>query len=189
MQSIRRFAAAVCRIYRQTKRILKEIYLKKNIIIFILGAAVIIALDQITKTAIVANFFIHESYTVINGLFNLVYVMNPGAAFGFLASTSEMFRYFFFIGITAVVILLIIYYIVKSKSKNMPIVISLTLIFAGAVGNLIDRIRYGAVVDFLDFYIHTWHWPAFNVADSSISLGAVLMIWGMIIQRKEEAAS
>jgi signal peptidase II len=115
--------------------------------------------------------------------------MNPGAAFGFLANTSETFRYFFFFGITALVILLIIYYIITSKSENMLYLISLTLIFSGAVGNLIDRIRYGAVVDFLDFYIHTWHWPAFNVADSSISLGAVLMIFGMIVERKKETAS
>jgi len=163
--------------------------LKKNIIIFVLGVIVVVALDQITKAAIVAKFFIHESYPIIDGFFNLVYVMNPGAAFGFLANTSAIFRYIFFIGITAMVILLIIYYILKSKSQNMFTVVSLTLIFAGAVGNLIDRVRFGAVVDFLDFYIRSWHWPAFNVADSAISLGAVLMIWGMIIQRKEEAAS
>jgi signal peptidase II len=161
----------------------------KNIIIFIVGAVLIVTLDQITKAAIVGKFFIHESYTVFDGFFNLVYVMNPGAAFGFLANTSETFRYFFFFGITALVILLIIYYIITSKSENMLYLISLTLIFSGAVGNLIDRIRYGAVVDFLDFYIHTWHWPAFNVADSSISLGAVLMIFGMIVERKKETAS
>jgi signal peptidase II len=167
----------------------KEICLKKNIIIFILGVVVVVILDQITKSAIVTRFFIHESYPIVDGFFNLVYVMNPGAAFGFLANTSETFRYVFFIGITTLVILLIIYYLLKSKSSNILTVISLTLIFAGAVGNLIDRVRFGAVVDFLDFYIHTWHWPAFNIADSSISLGAVLMIWGMIVQRKEEASS
>ncbi|PKN52109.1 MAG: signal peptidase II [Deltaproteobacteria bacterium HGW-Deltaproteobacteria-13] len=161
--------------------------MKKNILIFILGAAFVIALDQITKAAIVTKFVLHESYAIIDGFFNLVYVMNPGAAFGFLAGASAIFRYVFFIGITSAVILLILYYIVKSKSQNMQTVISLTLIFSGAVGNLIDRIRFGAVVDFLDFYIGTWHWPAFNVADSSIFLGAVLMIWAMIIQRKEEA--
>jgi len=163
--------------------------LKKNIIIFVLGAAVIVLLDQITKAAIVKNLFIHESRPVIDGFLNLVYVMNPGAAFGFLAGASETFRHLFFIGITVLVIALIIYYVVKSKSQNMLYVISLTLIFAGAVGNLIDRIRFGAVVDFLDFYIKTWHWPAFNVADSSITIGAVLMIWGMITQRKRKVVS
>lgn len=163
--------------------------MKKNMIIFIIGAAAIIWLDQITKAAILQRFFIHESYTVIDGFFNLVYVMNPGAAFGFLANMSETFRYIFFIGITVLVVLLILYYIMKSKSHNMLYVISLTLIFAGAVGNLIDRIRFGAVVDFLDFYIGGAHWPAFNVADSSITIGAVLMIWGMIVQRKKESVS
>ena len=73
--------------------------MKKNIIVFILGATAVIVLDQITKAAIVKNFLIHESHTVIDGFFNLVYVMNPGAAFGFLANMSETFRYFFFTGI------------------------------------------------------------------------------------------
>ncbi|MCX5848249.1 MAG: signal peptidase II [Deltaproteobacteria bacterium] len=163
--------------------------MKKNIIIFLLGAITVIILDQITKAAIVAKFFLHESYAVIDGFFNLVYVMNPGAAFGFLANTSEIFRYFFFIGITSAIILLIIYYIVKSKSQNMLVLASLTLIFAGAVGNLIDRIRFGAVVDFLDVYVGTAHWPAFNVADSAISLGAMLMIWGMIVNREKAHSS
>lgn len=163
--------------------------MKKNIIIFVLGAAAIVLLDQITKAAIVRNFLLHESLPVIDGFFNIVYVMNPGAAFGFLANMSETFRYLFFIGITVLVMTLIIYYILKIESQNRLYVLSLTLIFAGAVGNLIDRIRFGAVVDFLDLYIGTAHWPAFNVADSSITLGAVLIIWGMIKKRKEEAAS
>ena len=167
----------------------KEIYLKKNIIIFILGATAVIVLDQITKAAIVAKFVKHESHTIVDGFFNIVYVMNPGAAFGFLANMSETFRYFFFTGITAVVILLIIYYVVKSKPQNMLMVISLTLIFGGAVGNLIDRIRFGAVVDFLDVYIGTAHWPAFNVADSAISVGAMLMIWCMIMKREKAHSS
>jgi signal peptidase II len=158
---------------------------KKNIILFILGAAVVIALDQITKAAVTSRFLLHESYGVIDGFFNIVYVMNPGAAFGFLAGASATFRYVFFIGITVVAILLIIYYLVKSKPGSILIVISLTLIFAGAVGNLIDRIRYGAVVDFLDVFVGTWHWPAFNIADSAISVGAILMIGEIILNRKK----
>jgi len=164
-------------------------HLKKNLIIFILGAAVVVLLDQVTKAAILKQFVLHESRPVIDGFFNLVYVMNPGAAFGFLAGASETFRYLFFIGITVLVMGLIIYYIVKSDSKNIINIISFAMIFGGAVGNLIDRIRFGSVVDFLDVYIGTAHWPAFNVADSSITIGAVLMIWGMITQRKNEAAS
>jgi signal peptidase II len=163
--------------------------LKKNLLIFFLGAAVVIALDQITKSAITARFAMYEVYPIINGFFNLVYVMNPGAAFGFLANASETFRYVFFTGITVAAVILIVYYLVKSNPRNLMLVGSLTLIFGGAIGNLIDRIHYGAVVDFLDVYIGTTHWPAFNVADSAITVGAILMIWEMILNRKKEAAS
>ncbi|MEI6610556.1 MAG: signal peptidase II [Deltaproteobacteria bacterium] len=163
--------------------------MKKNILIFLLGAAGIIALDQITKCAITTRFIMHESYPVINGLFNLVYVMNPGAAFGFLANASEIFRYIFFTSITILALVLILYYLIKHKPQGLILVCALTLIFAGAVGNLIDRLRFGAVVDFLDVYIASAHWPAFNVADSAISIGAVLMIWDMIDNRKKEKTS
>jgi signal peptidase II len=162
---------------------------RKNIVLFIFGAIAVIVLDQITKAVITEKLFMYGSYKVIDGFFSLVYVMNPGAAFGFLAGAPEIFRYLFFISVTVLAILLIIYYILKSKSQGVLIVTSLTLIFGGAVGNLIDRIRFGAVVDFLDFYIGAWHWPAFNVADSAISIGAVLMIWEMLVSRKKTNSS
>jgi signal peptidase II len=122
----------------------------------------------------------------MDGLFNLVYVMNPGAAFGFMADASETFRYVFFTGVTVAAVLLIGYYLIKSNPRNLMLVGSLTLIFGGAVGNLIDRLRFGAVVDFLDVYIGSAHWPAFNVADSAITVGAILMIWEMILNRKSK---
>jgi signal peptidase II len=162
---------------------------RKNIVLFIFGVIAVIVLDQITKAVIREKLFMYGSHKVIDGFFSLVYVMNPGAAFGFLAGAPEIFRYLFFISVTVLAILLIIYYILKSKSQDVLIVISLTLIFGGAVGNLIDRMRFGAVVDFLDFYIGTWHWPAFNVADSAISIGAVLMIWEMLVSRKKTSSS
>jgi signal peptidase II len=156
---------------------------KRNLVIFICGVLVIIVLDQFTKAIITEKLFVYGTHKIIDGFFNLVYVRNPGAAFGFLAGASETFRYFFFIGITTLAILLIIYYIVKSKQEKLSVIISMTLIFGGAVGNLIDRIRFGTVVDFLDFYIGQWHWPAFNVADSAITVGAVLMVWGVLVNR------
>jgi signal peptidase II len=143
-------------------------------------------LDQITKAAITSRFMLHEAYPVIPGLFNLVYVLNPGAAFGFLADASATFRYVFFTGITVVAAGLIVYYLVKTNPRNLILASSLTLIFGGAIGNLIDRIRFGSVVDFLDFYLGAAHWPAFNVADSAITVGAALMIWEMILHRKEK---
>ena len=156
---------------------------------FVLGAAVIIALDQITKSAVMARFSLHETLEIIPGLFNLVYVMNPGAAFGFLADASPTFRYIFFIGVTILAAGLIVYYLVKSNPRNLMLAGSLTLIFGGAVGNLIDRIRFGAVVDFLDVYLGASHWPAFNVADSAITCGAILMIWEMLRNRKSKQTS
>jgi len=163
--------------------------LKKNLLMFILGAAVIVVVDQITKSAVMARFSLHETLEIIPGLFNLVYVMNPGAAFGFLADASATFRYVFFIGITIAAAGLIVYYLVKSNLRNMLLAVSLTLIFGGAVGNLIDRLRFGAVVDFLDVYIGAAHWPAFNVADSAITCGAILMIWEMLRNRKSKQTS
>ncbi len=160
--------------------------MKKNLLIFILGAAVIVALDQITKSAITSRFSLHEVFSVIPGFLNLVYVMNPGAAFGFLADASETFRYVFFTGVTVLAAGLITYYLVKSSPRNLLLAVCLTLIFGGALGNLIDRLRFGAVVDFLDVYIGTAHWPAFNVADSAITVGAILLIWEMIVNRKNK---
>lgn len=154
---------------------------------FILGAAAIVGLDQITKSAITSHFTLHEVSSIIPGLFNLVYVMNPGAAFGFLADASETFRYVFFTGVTVLAAGLIIYYLVKSNPRNLLLAVCLTLIFGGAAGNLIDRLRFGAVVDFLDVYIGGAHWPAFNVADSAITVGAILLIWEMVINRKNKA--
>jgi signal peptidase II len=159
---------------------------KKNLIIFIACAASVIAIDQLTKAVITEKLFMYGTHKVIDGFFNLVYVMNPGAAFGFLSRTPELFRYSFFIGITVLAMLLIIYYLVKSGNEKAIITLSLALIFGGAVGNLIDRIRFGAVVDFLDFYIGNWHWPAFNAADSAITVGAALMLWEMIIARRKK---
>ncbi|HNQ18329.1 MAG TPA: signal peptidase II [Smithellaceae bacterium] len=160
--------------------------MKKNLIIFIVCAAAVIAIDQLTKAVITEKLFMYGTHKVIDGFFNLVYVMNPGAAFGFLSRTPELFRYSFFIGITVLAMLLIIYYLVKSGNEKAIITLSLALIFGGAVGNLIDRIRFGAVVDFLDFYIGNWHWPAFNAADSAITVGAALMLWEMIIARRKK---
>jgi signal peptidase II len=160
--------------------------LKKNLLIFILGAAVVIVLDQLTKSVITSRFALHEVYPVIPGFFNLVHVLNPGAAFGFLANASETFRYVFFTGVTVLAAGLIIFYLIKSHPRNLFLASSLTLIFGGAVGNLIDRLRVGAVVDFLDVFAGSLHWPAFNVADSAITVGAILMIWEMILNRKDK---
>jgi signal peptidase II len=128
---------------------------------------------------------LHDSFPVIQGFFSITYVRNPGAAFGFLAGALPLFRYIFFVAITVTAIVLILYYIRKSKAEELRLTFSLSLILSGAIGNLIDRIRFGEVIDFLDVYLGSYHWPAFNVADSAISVGAVILFMELIKRGKE----
>ena len=132
---------------------------------------------------------LHDAYPVIDGFFNIVYVRNPGAAFGFLAGASPLFRSVFFLAVTLAAIFLILYYLRQTTTEEVSLVLSLALILAGAVGNLIDRIRFGEVVDFLDVYIGAFpqwpHWPAFNVADAAITTGASVLVILLLGRKKE----
>lgn len=158
---------------------------KKNIL-FLSVAGLLILLDQLTKVWITATMRLHEAYPVIDGFFNIVYVRNPGAAFGFLAGASPTFRSVFFLAATLAAILLILHYLRQTSAKELSLLLSLALILAGAVGNLIDRIRFGEVVDFLDVYVGDHHWPAFNVADAAITTGAALLLILLLGKRKEK---
>ena len=140
-------------------------------------SAVIIALDQATKLYVDANFRLHESIPVIRGLFNLTYVRNKGAAFGILADNAV--RIPFFITVSIVAMLGILWYINRIRNDQKLAVFSLSLVFAGACGNLIDRVRLGEVIDFLDVFWQRYHWPAFNVADSAITVGVTLLLIDM----------
>lgn len=146
----------------------------------------IVALDQWTKLYIKNHFVLHESKTVINGFFDITYVLNPGAAFGFLARMDEAYRRGFFVVITIIAIAAVAYLMVKEKGMKLRL-ISYTLVLAGAVGNFIDRVYMGKVVDFLLFYYKTYQWPAFNVADTAISIGiGLLMIDYFFIKRSKD---
>ena len=139
-----------------------------------LGIATIIVLfDQISKITINRLFAFGDS-TPITSFFNLVLAYNKGAAFSFLAAESGWQRYFF----TALRIAaaLFIIYLLKRHAGQRLFCWALALILGGAIGNVIDRIAYGHVIDFLDFHFRNWHWPAFNVADSAICIGAVLFV-------------
>ena len=143
---------------------------------FTIIVLLIVLTDQATKYWVDTSMALHQSIPVLEGFFSLTYVRNPGAAFGFLADTSPIFRYFFFITVNLVAMGLILAYIRKAPAEESGMIKALSLIMAGAAGNLIDRIRFGEVIDFLDVYIGSFHWPAFNVADSAISIGACLLI-------------
>jgi signal peptidase II len=136
-------------------------------------AAVVVVLDQITKIAITKAFAFGESLP-ITSFFNLVLTYNKGAAFSFLAAESGWQRYFF-TAIAVAAVVFIIYLIRRHPGQRM-FGWALALILGGAVGNLIDRVLYGHVIDFLDFHVNNWHWPAFNIADSAICVGAVMFI-------------
>jgi signal peptidase II len=158
--------------------------LSKKTCIFLLIVVSVIFIDQVTKALVVRNMSLYDSHTVIKHLFNITYVRNPGAAFGFLGGFPFLFRYVFFITVTLGAVLLIIYYLRVSKAEYLPLISALAFIFAGAVGNLVDRARFGEVIDFLDFYIGKYHWPAFNVADSAITIGSIALAALMILKRK-----
>ena len=130
-------------------------------------------LDQLSKITI-TKLFTYGEAMLVNDYFNLVLVYNKGAAFSFLASESGWQRYFF-ISIGAAAALFIIYLLKKHAGQNL-FCWALSLVLGGAIGNVIDRILYGHVIDFLDFHIAGTHWPAFNVADSAICIGAVLFV-------------
>jgi len=146
----------------------------------------IIVLDQFTKLQVQAHFELHESLPVLEGLFSLTYILNPGAAFGFLANQGETFRAVFFLLVSVIALGLLGSFFRQTPEEDALALGAICLLFGGAIGNLIDRIRLGEVVDFLDFYIAQHHWPAFNVADSAITVGISCLMVHLFLQKKEE---
>ncbi|GAU07845.1 signal peptidase II [Desulfoplanes formicivorans] len=150
-------------------------------------AAVIIALDQISKIWVQGNISMYESIPVIPGFFDLVHVLNKGAAFGFLNRADIHWQTYFFIGVSALAVVLIFHLVNTVDRRDPPLFTGLGCILGGALGNMIDRIRIGQVIDFLDFHIASHHWPAFNIADMAISVGALLLLVSFY-QRKKNAS-
>ena len=149
-------------------------------------AVIVVIVDQLTKLWIMSNFALHGQQSIIPGFFNLVYVTNTGAAFGFLAGNNSFLRQMFFVAVALIALIVIIVSYKHLKNQGRIFIYALGLIAGGAVGNLIDRLRLGSVVDFLDFYIGSYHWPAFNAADSAISIGVGLFLLGTILQHIKE---
>lgn len=142
----------------------------------ILTGMVIVLLDQVSKTVITSHINLYEIRPIIPNFFNLTHLTNTGAAFGFMAGT-ERWRHIFFQAIAFAALGGLVYLYKNLHDKSYLFFWGCALIFGGALGNLIDRIRYRYVVDFLDFYVGTLHWPAFNIADSAITVGGVLLAW------------
>ena len=151
-----------------------------------LVSAATILLDQATKLQIMQTMRLHESIPVIPNFFSITYIRNPGAAFGILASSSNGFRllFFGFASLFALVLLGTICF--RLRHDDWVGQLSIAGIFGGAIGNLLDRVRFGEVIDFLDFYIDAYHWPAFNVADAAISVGICFLIAHFLLEKKKE---
>src|SRR5688572_7879913 len=150
---------------------------------YALIVAAILVLDRWTKSLILDQFALNESVSVIDGLFNITYVRNTGVAFGILSSISSPLKSVLLSIFTAFAAVAVITYSYRSPLRNRLLQVALALILGGALGNLYDRLAYGYVVDFLEFYIGSYHWPAFNVADSAITTGVILL--GIEIVRHE----
>lgn len=147
----------------------------------------VILLDQVTKVWVVHHFALHESKAVIPGFFHLTFLTNNGAAFSILAGQPALWRQIFFIG-AACVALVLIWLAQRSFGRNNRLyTAALALIAGGAIGNLIDRIRFGFVIDFLDVFIGTHHWPAFNIADSAITVGVALFIVNNLVLERHQS--
>ncbi|NJD37350.1 MAG: signal peptidase II [Geobacter sp.] len=140
--------------------------------------------DQATKLYVDKVMTLHQSIPVIDGLFSFTYLRNRGAAFSFLSDVS--WRLPFFIAVTLIAAVVILVAMKKMREDQKLAQTSLAMIFSGAVGNLIDRVRLGEVIDFLDVYWRTHHWPAFNVADSLICVGVALVAVDMIREERRQ---
>ena len=146
-------------------------------------AGLLILLDQLSKLWVLSTFQFGERVEVTS-FFNLVLVFNAGAAFSFLADAGGWQKWFFVILALAISVWLVL--MIRRHAAERLLPFALTLVLGGALGNVIDRLRFGAVIDFLDFHAAGWHWPAFNVADSAIVIGVLLLLWQQLTHKEKE---
>ena len=155
---------------------------------FFLIAGVVLLLDRTAKWAVASNIPLHDSVTVIPGLFHLTHVQNTGAAFGLFADSSAQWKVGALVSFSVIALVIVSALLWKNSHAFSITTIGLSLILGGATGNLWDRMMTGRVVDFLDFYIGSYHWPAFNVADSAIVIGAVLLVSEIVFAKSSDEA-
>ena len=148
--------------------------MKNKFLMLFTIAGLVVILDQATKWLVTRSLSYYEEVNVIPGFLNLIYIHNPGGAFGIFAKNQGSLQSMLFI-LIAVAAMGLVLYLYKNTPSEYPVLsVGFALIFGGALGNMIDRIRLGEVIDFIDVYIAHLHWPAFNIADSAISIGMVI---------------
>ena len=156
---------------------------------YLLLTAAVIVLDQITKRLVATSVELHDSREIVSGLVSLTHVRNRGAAFGFLSNAEFPHQAILFSLLSLVALGAIAVYSFRLPAAQRWAQLALALIMGGAVGNLIDRIAYGFVIDFVDVYWRGHHWPAFNVADSCISIGVAMLILDLLRSPAERPAA
>ena len=138
-------------------------------------ALVVIVIDQLTKAMIIARMDLHQSISIIDGFFALTYVRNTGAAFGIFAGSMDALRVPLLLAVALVALLILLWFVRTIPAERWPVIVACGGVLGGAIGNMIDRAAYGEVIDFLDVYVGSYHWPAFNVADMAISVGVIVL--------------
>ena len=146
-------------------------------------AGVVVLLDQVSKEMVLRSIPLNTIVPVVDGFFNLTHIHNPGGAFGLMAGLGPVMRSIIFLFISSLAVGLIFYLYQKTPARHAWLAAAFALVFGGAIGNLIDRIRFGKVIDFLDFYLGHLHWPAFNVADSAISIGIGIFLFHVVFKK------
>jgi len=160
---------------------------KRFLWLFVCLAGGVLILDQVTKALVSAGLRLHESRPVVPGFLSLTLVHNTGAAFGILAGEHSPLRTGFFLVVSAVAMGVVLWLLWRLRPEQKVEAAALSLIFGGAVGNVIDRIRFGKVIDYIDVFYRSYHWPAFNVADAAISVGVFLLFWCLILRKDHPA--
>jgi len=158
--------------------------MKLKYLILICVSTVVLIIDQATKIYIDRSMDLHSTITVVENFFNITYLRNKGAAFGFLANTSYRLPFFILVSLVAIIVIMVVF--ARLRSDQRFTAFSLALILSGALGNLIDRVRLGEVIDFLDAHWYGHHWPAFNIADSAICVGVFLLAIDMFVEEKRQ---
>jgi signal peptidase II len=155
---------------------------------FFLIAAIVVALDRLTKWAVASTLPLHESLTVIPGFFHITHVQTTGAAFGLFAESTAQWKVAALVTFSLVALIIVSILLWRNSHAVSTMTIGLSLILGGAFGNLWDRMLAGHVVDFLDFHIGQYYWPAFNVADSAIVVGALLLVAEILFTKPSDEA-
>ncbi|MFZ2631735.1 MAG: signal peptidase II [Desulfosalsimonadaceae bacterium] len=159
--------------------------MKNKYIMLVFTAGLVVVLDQLTKWLITRYLPFYSETKIIPGLLNLIHIHNPGGAFGIFAKNQGSLQSMAFIGVAVAAMGLILYLYRKTPSEYPVLSMGLALIFGGAFGNMIDRLRIGRVIDFIDLYVGRLHWPAFNIADSAITVGMVIFAFYILFRKIE----